>query len=153
MFDPISLGLLGAALGGLTSKKPLKGALLGAGLGAAGGGLLGPSAAGGLFGNPATAMTYGTGLGSQQTAMLAAQEAGMGNGLLGALQGAKPAFDAVGSGMQAASMFDQPDQMIPPPQLAPQTGSQTLAALAAQPQAGGINQSLMARRQARRGLL
>jgi hypothetical protein len=60
--------LIGAAGGALFSKKdPLKGALLGAGLGSVPGLL-----------NMGTAATYGTGLGSQQTAMLAAQDAGMG---------------------------------------------------------------------------
>lgn len=52
MFDPFTLALLGGAAGGLLNKKdPLKGALLGAGLGAAGGafapGLLGGAGAAG----------------------------------------------------------------------------------------------------------
>jgi hypothetical protein len=50
MFGPWLLPLLGAAAGALTSKKPLKGALLGAGAGY-GAGLLGPAAMGAT--NPA----------------------------------------------------------------------------------------------------
>jgi hypothetical protein len=49
--------------------------MLGAAMGAAGGGFGGGSSLGNLFGNPMTAMQYGTNLGSQQTRMLAAQDA------------------------------------------------------------------------------
>jgi hypothetical protein len=49
--------------------------MLGAAMGAAGGGFGGGSSLGNLFGNPMTAMRYGTNLGSQQTRMLAAQDA------------------------------------------------------------------------------
>ena len=46
MFDPITLALISSAIGGLTNKKnPLKGALLGGGLGYGGGLLAAPGAA------------------------------------------------------------------------------------------------------------
>lgn len=159
MFDPITLGLIGSAIGGLTAKKPLQGALMGGALGA-GGGLLagagGASGASGLLGNPMTAASYGTGLGSQQTAMLAAQEAGMGSmpisgSLLGTMKDVQPAMSAIGTGVQAAGMFQEPEMPIQPPQLAPQTGSQTLQALAS-PQSN-IAQEAEARKKRRMGLL
>jgi hypothetical protein len=146
MFPLFMPMLIGAGLGAFANKKnPLKGALLGAGAGAVGGqfapgllgggqaaassgGLLGSEAAssvGGLLGNPMTAASYGTGLGTQQTAMLAAQEAGMGSipigkSLLGsASQIAKdtaPVMNAVSTGMSMAGQgAEQP--MAPPPPL------------------------------------
>lgn len=54
--------LLGSAAGGMA----------GGGAGAAGGGMF--SSLGNMFGNPMTALRYGTNLGSQQTRMLAAQD-------------------------------------------------------------------------------
>ena len=59
--------LIGAAAGGMSGG--------GAG-GAAGGGMM--SSVGNFFGNPITAMTYGTNIGSQQNSMLAAQDAAFG---------------------------------------------------------------------------
>lgn len=143
MFPLLMPMLIGAGIGAVVSKKdPLKGALLGAGAGALGGqfapgllggasgaatptGLLGAEAAGstgvgGLLGNPVTAASYGTGLGTQQTAMLAAQEAGMGSmpisgSLLGGVsqfsKDAAPVMSAVSTGMSMAG----PDQPAPPP--------------------------------------
>lgn len=135
--------LIGAGIGAVASKKdPLKGALLGAGAGALGGqfapgllggassaapgGLLGAEAAGstgigGLLGNPMTAASYGTGLGTQQTAMLAAQEAGMGSmpigkSLLGgASQLAKDAAPVMNVASTAMSMGGQEQPMPAPP--------------------------------------
>lgn len=138
MFDPITLSLIGGGIGALTSKKPLKGALLGAGMGY-GGGLLagGGTAAGGLLGNPMTAASYGTGVGTQQTAMLAAQEAGMGfaptsTGLLGDVskiaKDAAPVMNAVSTGMSMAGQGqDQPVQTPPP--MVGQGGPQGLTGL------------------------
>lgn len=100
--------LIGAGLGAITSKKPLKGALLGGAGGALTGGLLGGS--GGLLGEAGTAATYGTGLGTEQTAMLAAQEAGMGGGLLGAMKDAAPAAMTGIQAAQAAMPQEQPVQ-------------------------------------------
>lgn len=65
MFDPITMALVGAAIGGLTNKKdPLKGAALGAAGGYFVPGLLGGSAAGGAAasGAPGLAATPGAGL-------------------------------------------------------------------------------------------
>jgi hypothetical protein len=140
--------LIGGGLGAMKSKDPLKGALLGAGLGAAGpalGGLLGSA------GTAGTAAAYGTGLGSQQTAMLAAQEAGMGGmGLKDALGYAAP----IGQAMGVAQQFMPQDQAPPPPQLAQQTGGGILAQLAQMPQTPMPGeQERMMRRQQRRGLV
>lgn len=160
MFDPITLGLLGGGAGLLLNKKdPLKGALLGGALGA-GGGLLagaGGASASGLLGNPMTAASYGTGLGSQQTAMLAAQEAGMGSmpiagSLMGNIKAMQPAVSAIGTGVQAAQAFNEPEMPMQPPQLAPQTGGQTLQVLAQGPQFDAGQQAEM-RRKRRMGLL
>ena len=96
--------LLGAGFGALTSKKPLQGALLGG----AGGALMGGM--GGLLDKFGAAAQYGTNLGSQQTAMLAAQEAGMGGGLLGTLKDAAPAVNAAATGIQTAQGM-MPEQM------------------------------------------
>ena len=165
MFDPITLGLIGSAIGGLTSKKPLKGALLGGAMGA-GGGLLGGAMGGaggaaGLLGNPMTAGAYGTGLGTQQTAMLAAQEAGMGSmplasSMMGkassALKTATPFMNAASTGLQVAGALTPPEQPMAPPQLAQQDGGQTLQALAQQPQFDAGQEAEM-RRKRRMGLL
>lgn len=138
MFDPFTLSLIGGGIGALTSKKPLKGALLGAGMGY-GGGLLagGGTAAGGLLGNPMTAASYGTGLGTQQTAMLAAQDAGMGfaptsSGLFGDVskiaKDAAPVMNAVSTGVSLAGQGqDQPVQTPPP--MVGQGGPQGLTGL------------------------
>jgi hypothetical protein len=135
-----------AALGALADrKKPLRGALLGAGTmmtggalagagaagagaagaagagaaGAAGAGAAGTTAAtGGLLGNAGAAATYGTGLGTQQTAMLAAQEAGMGagGGILSGIKSATPAVQAAMNGVKTVQgMMPQEQQ----PQVAP----------------------------------
>jgi hypothetical protein len=137
-----------AALGAIADrKKPLRGALLGAGTmmtggalagagaagagaagaagagagaaGAAGAGAAGTTAAtGGLLGNAGAAATYGTGLGTQQTAMLAAQEAGMGagGGILSGIKSATPAVQAAMNGVKTVQgMMPQEQQ----PQVAP----------------------------------
>lgn len=167
MFDPITLGLIGSAIGGLTSKKPLKGALLGGAMGAGGGllagGMGGAGGAAGLLGNPMTAGAYGTGLGTQQTAMLAAQEAGMGampiaGSMFGnassALKTAKPFMDAAGTGMQVAGAMTPPEQGAPPPpQLAPQMGAQTLETLAQRDPQAELMAEAEQRKKRRIGLL
>lgn len=161
--------LLGGGLGLLTNRKdPLKGALLGAGMGAAGsalmpaamGGAAAGEAGGGLLGNMGTAMQYGTVPGSQQTAMLAAQEGGLGaGGLLDAAKGfakdAKPFADAAATGMQFADQGQQNQLPAPMPlNFQNSGGPQTLASLA-----GGMQQDPRlaqadeARRARRRGLL
>ena len=137
MFDPITLSLIGGGIGALTSKKPLKGALLGAGMGYGGGLLAGGGTAGGLLGNPMTAASYGTGVGTQQTAMLAAQDAGMGfaptsSGLFGDVskiaKDAAPVMNAVSTGMSLMGPGqDQPVQTPPP--MVGQGGPQGLTGL------------------------
>ena len=151
-FLPMILG--GAALGALTNKKPLKGALLGGAMGAGGGllgGAMGAGGAAGLLGNPMTAAAYGTGMGTQQTAMLAAQEAGMG-GLMPSMSAMKPFMDAAGTGVQVAGALTPQDQPMAPPQLAQQDGGQTLQAIAQQPQYDA-GQAAEMRRKRRQGLL
>jgi len=159
--------LLGAASGALFNKKdPLTGALMGGGLGAAGG-LLAPGGGfggvigeGGLLSNPlehaGSAMTHGTNLGSQQTAMLAAQDAGMGaNPMAQASEFMKPA----GIAMQAAQSVSPEQEPLPPPPVPqmPNYGgaSQTLSQIAQQPQQMAMQQQQMdeARKQRRMGLL
>mgnify|MGYP007069468618 CR=1 FL=1 len=133
--------LLGAAVGGLTSKKPLKGALLGAAGGALTGGM------GGLLSNAGTAASLGTGLGTQQTAMLAAQEAGMGGGLLSSLKDAAPAMNAAATGIQTAQSLmpqQQPVQSAGLPQSQPFDASGLLSANNQQLQA--LQQKRMNRR-------
>jgi len=109
-----------------------------------------------------TAASYGTGLGTQQTAMLAAQEAGMGSmpiagsmfGTAGeTLKTAKPFMDAAGTGVQVAGALNQPDSLPPPPQLPQQMGGQTLTAIAQQQPQAGIEQEAEMRRRRRLGLL
>lgn len=106
--------LLGSAMGALTSKKPLKGALLGAAGGALTGGMGGLLSGGA---NAGTAAALGTIPGSQQTAMLAAQEAGMGGGgLLSTLKDASPVANAAMTGIQTAKSMmpqQQPIQAAP----------------------------------------
>ncbi len=129
--------LLGGGVGALTNKKdPLKGALLGAGLGGIGG-----AAMPGLLG----AGTAGIAPGGQQAAMLAAQEGGgglLGNmgwqgattGVQGALNNAGGVMGAmdkfgkpVSTAMQAAEMVKPEDEPLPPPpSIVPPTASPTL---------------------------
>lgn len=115
--DPITMALIGGAIGGLTSKKPLKGALMGAAAGATGGALMGGAAGGGgLLSQMGTAAANGTAIGSQQTAMLAAQEAGMGGGLLSSMKAAAPTAQAAMQGIQTAQSLmpqQQPIQAAP----------------------------------------
>lgn len=137
--DLVKLGLLAggvAATGGLAA--PALAAAPAAG--AAGGGLLGAGAAtgatGGLLGSVGTGLgefgaagAYGTSLGSEQTAMLAAQEAGMGTtgaNLMTGLKSAggylKPASQALGAANAVKSLMpqEQPIQGSAPPPM--QTG-------------------------------
>lgn len=113
------LPLAGAAIGAATSKKPLQGALIGAGLGATGG-----AAAGGLLGAGAAG----------------AGAAGTGGGLLGAA-GTGAAGAGAGAGTAAAT---QTAGLLGVPGAASGAGSQA-AMLAAQNQGfGAIGQQLTA---------
>lgn len=140
MFDPFTLSLIGGAAGGLLSKRdPLKGALMGAGLGYAGGAMA--PAIGGLFGtSPASTVaadgmadaTYGatgynTGLGQQQ-------------GLLDTIKGgiktageyAKPIGESAMAAQAVGGMFATPQQapVQPGPIMQNTGGAQTLASIA-----------------------
>ncbi len=144
-FDPISLALIGGAIGGLTSKDPLKGAILGAGMGYGGGLLAAPGAAGASaaaqmegaagrlanpVGNATTAANLGTNIGSQQTAMLAAQEAPLTQtpGLLGQI---KPVGEALQTANAAKSLMpqDRPVSIQPSPIMPTGGGAQGLSSM------------------------
>ena len=147
MFDPITLGLIGSAIGGLTSKKPLKGALLGGAMGA-GGGLLGGMGGAGVAGD---AMMPGL-LGAN--APMAAFNPMAPQGMAGMMAKAKPFMDAAGTGMQVAGAMNQPEQGAPPPpQLPQQMGAQTLQALAQGSPQYDAGQDAEMRRKRRMGLL
>lgn len=144
-FLPMILG--GAALGALTNKKPLKGALLGGAMGA-GGGLLGGAMGGaGVAGD---AMMPGL-LGAN--APMAAFNPMAPQGMAGMMAQAKPFMDAAGTGIQTANALMPPeDQMPAPPQLPQQMGAQTLQQLAQAPQMDVMAEAEM-RKKRRMGLL
>jgi hypothetical protein len=147
MFDPITLGLIGSAIGGLTSKKPLKGALLGGAMGAGGGLLAGGMGGAGVAGD---AMMPGL-LGAN--APMAAFNPMAPQGMAGMMSQAKPFMDAASTGMQVAGSMNQPEQAPPPPQLPQQMGAQTLQQLAqGNPQANVMAEAEM-RKKRRMGLL
>ncbi len=174
--DLFLASLVGGGLGAVTNKKnPLKGALMGAALGGVGGGLLGAGAGAGAGASAGAANTV--------PGMLAAQEAGLGStalgwggattGAQGALNSAfgsqagsdigglignaKPAMNIASQGMQAANMFKQPEQPLPPPPQVPVPvgGPQALAQLSGSLQQMGANtdQERMMREARRRQLL
>lgn len=149
-------GLLGAGTAGAgAAGAGTAGLLGGAGTGAASGA--------GLLGNMGAAASYGTTLGSQQTAMLAAQQAGMGSmpisgSLLGgansAMSTAKPFVQAAQTGMQIAGALTPQGGPAPAaPQLPQQNGAQTLQALAQQSPQMNIEQEAEMRKKRRMGLL
>lgn len=170
-------GLLGAGTAaGTTAGTGATGGLLGAagsgaattGAATAGAGGTTGATIGGLLGNPGTAASYGTGLGTQQTAMLAAQEAGMGSmpisgSLIGnattAAKTAKPFMDAAGTGMQVANAMTPQEQPTTPPAVTAPVPGMTLQQLADQNQQNytapllSAANARAARRQQRRGLL
>lgn len=153
MFDPLTLALIGGAAGGLLNKKdPLKGALLGAGMGYGGGLLAAPASAGaaataegaaGLLTDPVraaqTASMYGTDLGSQQTAMLAAQDAGLLTPIENQTMNLmKPIGQAASAANSAKGLLGGDQKPMPiqasPISPAPNTGPQGLAQLVGQNQ-------------------
>lgn len=83
MFDPLTLALIGGAAGGLLNRRdPMKGALMGAGIGAAGGALA-PQ----MF-VPEAAMTTGTGIApsiAESATPAVGLKAGGGMGLTGSM--------------------------------------------------------------------
>ncbi len=155
---PWMIPLIGAAGGALfDKKKPLRGALLGAGLGAAGGAAMG-----------------GAGLGfapTEQAAMLAGQEAGLGltgglgwkgattgaQGLLNSMGGAKGLLNTAGTAMNAAGQVKQmmpQDQPLQASPLSPNVPNPALANLynGMQEQQNQIRAAEMERRMRRRGM-
>lgn len=178
MIDPITMALIGGAVGGLLdSKKPLRGAALGAaggymapGLLSAAAGAGSSAAAPGLLSGAQTAGTYGTALGGQQTAMLAAQDAAFGgsaavqgvNPLMATAKGAggmvKPIGQAAMTVNAVNSMFPK-DQPLPPvttpaPQFG-QPGNQNLTSLVSMNanRAAQMEQEKAARAQRRNSLI
>lgn len=134
MFDPFTLALIGGAAGGLLNKKkPLEGALLGAGLGY-GGGLLGANALGASAASGAAAPAYtGTaaelaadglgGVAPEMTPWYQQPGFGIGRELTGAMKEAKPFIDAAGTAQQVAAMTNKPQQPITPsPMITPFNG-------------------------------
>lgn len=113
MFDPFTLALIGGGIGALTNKKdPLKGGLLGAGLGAAGGygaGLLSPAAPGaGGMSVPASPLL---GTGGMSVAPAALPTAAP-TTIKSLTETAKPWMMAAHMGKQAADMVTPQQQPI-----------------------------------------
>jgi len=110
-FDPITMALIGGALGGLTNKRdPLTGALLGAGMGGVGGLLGGAGAgAGAAAAAPAGGVAGGTGLtlGAAAPGLQAAGATGLA-APVGALA------QAPGQAIAQKSMFDTVTGMMKP---------------------------------------
>ena len=147
MFDPITLALIGGAVGGLTNKKdPLKGALLGAAGGYAGGGLLAPTAAGAAANGAAYTGTAAE-LAADGLGGVAMQPTGLEAGLLGVkdfAKQAKPVMDAAGTAAQVAQMTKQPPQApIQHAQLMPSTPS---------PMFNNVMQNIMGKQQMDRAM-
>ena len=116
MFDPFTLAIIGGAAGGLLNKKdPLKGAVMGAGLGYGGGAL----ASGGLLGAAPAAAPGAAGASSMATSLPAFNPitgtyanasqlpglTGFTESLKGANAAVKPFTEAAGTAMQVNSMF------------------------------------------------
>lgn len=146
MFDPFTLALIGGAAGGLLNKKdPLKGALLGAAGGYAGGGLLAPTGAAAANGAAYTgtaAELAADGLGG-----VAMQPTGLEAGLLGIkdfAKQAKPVMDAAGTAAQVAQMTKPtPQAPIQHAQLMPSTPS---------PMFNNVMQNIMGKQQMDRAM-
>jgi hypothetical protein len=111
-----------------------------------------------LLGNAGTAATYGTNIGSQQTAMLAAQDGAMGAGLSGdaAALGAKakPYLDAASAAQQAMPPQEETQPAMPQPLVQGDAG-RSMQGLLAQSQNVGIQRMQMdeQKRAARRAQL
>lgn len=147
--------LIGAGLGAMTSKKPLKGALLGAGMGALGGagaGLLGGAGAAG--GAAAPAMANGAFLGEGVASGIGAWDSAMGGGLLGGLKSAASYAQPIGAALDATKGFGAQEPVQPSP-LLQRAPDGSLAALSAQLEQAAAQQGQadMARRKQRYGLL
>jgi len=158
MFDPFTLALIGGAAGGLTNKKnPLKGAILGAGLGYGGGALAG---GGGLLGAAPAAATPAAGASSMATSLPAFNpitgtyaNATQLPGVTGAMEtlksfnaAVKPVGEAAGAAMQVRGMF-QDNTPAPVAQSSlPQRVPMDVSGLLGTGQVAELNQKRMARR-------
>jgi hypothetical protein len=158
MFPALFPLLLGGGLGALTTKKdPLKGALLGAGLGALGGGT-------GLFGgfggtpfNPAAAASDAVPAVFNAAKDSQAANVALGMGPSGGLLGTLKEFGPAAGQLANSGLLDSQDPQVQPP--APMTqnsgGAQTLAMLAQQGEQGmqaQLAQDAKIRRKRRMGL-
>ncbi len=159
----MSYWIAGAAtVGALTDrKKPLRGALMGAGLGAGGGALMSGGGAGGLLGGSgatsgaAAAAPWADGAGAI-VAPGAAPSTGLLSSVNTTLSQYKPMMDAASTGlsMSGAMNQEQAATMQAPEVQQMQGGSQTLAQIASQgadPKMQGDVQERMRRRQMMRG--
>lgn len=154
--------LLGGGLGLLANRKdPLKGALLGAGMGAAGGyfapGLMG-GAAGATEAAAAPAMTNGAFLGEGVASGVPAWDKAVGGGLLDQLKHAGQTAAPFASAVGQSGLLGGQDQQMQAPQMQPQmvSGEQTLAALVqqgAERTQSELAQSAQERKKRRVGLL
>lgn len=158
MFPLMLPMLIGGGLGALTSKKPLQGALLGAGMGALGGAAA-PSL-GGLFGGSGAAGAAASGAAPSMATSLpafdpiAGQFVNAGNlqsGMGGLMNNIKPIAQAVGTANQLGLLGGQDQPITPSPTMQnPGGGAQVLGQLAQTPDA--VEQGRQLRKQ-RRGLV
>lgn len=157
MFDPFTLALIGGAAGGLLNKKdPLKGAVLGAGLGYGGGAL----ASGGLLGAAPAAATPAAGASSMATSLPAFNPitgtyanasqlpglTGFTESLKGANAAVKPFTEAAGTAMQVNSMFQDNTPMPVAQSSLPQRVPMDVSGLLGNGQVAQLQQKRMARR-------
>lgn len=180
----LALMAAGAVAGGVANRKdPLKGALMGAGLGATGGllapaamGAVGGAGAGGLLGAPATGALGAPAAGMAGMPSIVASSAGDAGMMYagadaaaagslggGAMSGASTSPGLLGMAKEyaplmnsAQGLLNQPEQQGAAPQgLSPKNaaGAQTLASLAQQDPQGLLVAEAEKRRQRRQGLL
>ena len=132
---PMAIGAIGGAL--MSKKKPLNGALLGAGLGAgagtafpAMGGILGGAGAASV---PTTAAAAAAAPTATAVPAAVVPETGLLASTNAALTEYKPMMDAAAIGLQASGAMDQQAPQMQAPQVQQmQGGNQTLAAIAGQ---------------------
>lgn len=160
--DPFTLALIGSAAGGLLNKKdPLKGALLGAGLGYGGGAL---ASVGGLLGAAPAAATPGAasaaGASSMATSMPAFNpitgtyvNASKIPGMTGSMESlksfssaVKPIGEAAGTAMQVQGMFQDNTPMPVAQSSLPPRSQMDVSGLLGNGQVAELNQKRMARR-------
>lgn len=158
MIDPFTLALIGGAAGGLMNKKdPLKGAVMGAGLGfgggslAAGGGLLGaaPAASGASAGGASMATSLPAFNPITGTYANASQLPGM-TGAMESLKSfnaaVKPVGEAAGAAMQVRGMFQDNTPMPVAQSSLPPRSQMDVSGLLGNGQVAQLQQKRMARR-------